>query len=195
MPSTAWHEWDTTRTAELDEIEAAHAAVGGTGRGRRCATEQINHAYAVLLTAQFQGFCRDPHSECVEHFVHATTSPGVRDALLTLFLLNRGLDRGNASAGILGGDFGRLGIEFWARVYDEDPRNRPRREALEQLNAWRNAIAHQDFDPAVLGGTAALHLTQVRAWRRACDHLAQSFDRTMRAYFLAAIGIAVWEEG
>jgi hypothetical protein len=169
MPSTAWHEWDTTRTAELDEIEAAHAAVGGTGRGRRYATEQINHAYAVLLAAQFQGFCRDLHSECVEHLVRVLTLPEMQLVLRAALLLNRSLDRGNANAGAIGADFGRITRPFWEQVYAEDPRNRRRRAALDDLNVWRNAIAHQDFDPGTLAGSTTLHLDQVRHWRRTCD--------------------------
>ena len=51
----------------LDEIAGADAAVGGAARGRRYATQQINRAYAVLLASEFQGFCRDLHSECVDH--------------------------------------------------------------------------------------------------------------------------------
>jgi hypothetical protein len=35
MPSTALQTWSTTRAASLDDIERAHAAVGGSGRGHR----------------------------------------------------------------------------------------------------------------------------------------------------------------
>lgn len=53
---------------------------------------------------------------------------------------------------------------------------------LEELNEWRNAIAHQDFDPAKLGGTTTLHLRTVRGWRRALNRLALSFDGVMRVH-------------
>jgi hypothetical protein len=191
MPSVSWNEWNTTRAAELDEIEAAHAAVGGTGPGRRYATEQINHAYAVLLAAQFQGFCRDLHSECVERVVGVVAPPGLQPMVRLAFLLNRSLERGNATPGTLSSDFNRLDLDFWTRVYADDPRNRPRREALGELNAWRNAIAHQNFDPAVFGGTT-LHLPQVRLWRRACVGLAKSFDRVMYAHLLTITGTPPW---
>src|SRR2546426_8652738 len=69
MPSNSLQHWQGSRCIKLDEIVEAHRAVGGTGRGRRYATEQVNHAYAVLLTSQFQGYCRDLHSECVYHTV------------------------------------------------------------------------------------------------------------------------------
>ncbi len=65
MPSLSLQKWETIRSSELDEIENAHSSVGGTTRGRRYGTQQINQAYAVLLSSQFQGFCRDLHSECV----------------------------------------------------------------------------------------------------------------------------------
>src|SRR5579884_2178893 len=65
VPSAAFQEWSTVRAASLDEVENAHRSVGGTGPGRRYATQQINQAYAVLLSSQFQAFCRDLHTECV----------------------------------------------------------------------------------------------------------------------------------
>lgn len=67
MPSRSLLTWRTTATAALNEMEAAHAAVGGTGRGRRYAIQQINQAYTVLLSSRFQRFCRDLHSEAVDH--------------------------------------------------------------------------------------------------------------------------------
>ena len=71
MPSVALKYWQNQGQAALDEIVAAHTAVGGLRRGRRYATEQINYAYAVLLCSQFQRFCRDLHTEAVECLVSA----------------------------------------------------------------------------------------------------------------------------
>ena len=69
MSSQSLTRWNGERVDALDEIENAHAMVGGTERGRRYATQQINYAYAALLSSHFQGFCRDLHSECVDHIV------------------------------------------------------------------------------------------------------------------------------
>jgi hypothetical protein len=66
MPSNSPRKWSGERSDALDEIQNAHAMVGGTDRGRRYATQQINYAYAALLSSQFQGFCRDLHSECID---------------------------------------------------------------------------------------------------------------------------------
>jgi hypothetical protein len=116
MPSIAYAEWSTRRHHALNEIARAHAAVGGTRRGRRYATQQINHAYAVLIASQFQGFCRDLHSECARHLVAAIAVPGLQAIVLNELNWNRQLDRGNAQPASIGADFGRLGIDFWPMI-------------------------------------------------------------------------------
>lgn len=67
MSSRALRNWQTRSRKVLDEVEAAHAVVGG-GRGARAfARQQINQAYVVLLSSQFQRFCRDLHSDAVDY--------------------------------------------------------------------------------------------------------------------------------
>src|SRR5262245_32662023 len=110
MPSNALTRWISTRAAALDEIEAAHRAVGGIGPWRRVATQQLNYAYAVLLSSQFQGFCRDIHSEAVEHLARTLVAASFRADFVVQFSLNRQIDRGNPTPGSLGADFNRLGI-------------------------------------------------------------------------------------
>ncbi len=104
----------------------------------------------------------------------------------------RKLDQGNAQPGSLGADFGRLGIKLWDEVTAADPDNRARHSSLEVLNQWRNAIAHQDFDPRELGGTTTLRLAQVREWRAACNRLAESFDEVTRRYLQSMGGQSPW---
>ena len=57
----------------LDELEGVHASLTGTAPGRRWITDQLDRAYLVALSSQFQGFCRDLHSEAAAaiagHFV------------------------------------------------------------------------------------------------------------------------------
>jgi hypothetical protein len=192
MPSVALQTWLTTRVAALDEIENAHRSVGGAAPGRRYLTQQINHAYAVLLASQFQGFCRDLHTECVEILVAHITPVGIRGALKSEFNWGRRLDRGNPTPGNIASDFERLGVSFWPRVEARDTRNTGRKALLEELNRWRNAIAHQDFDPMVLGSTTTLGLAQVRGWRSACQGLAAAFDVTMGQYLESMIGTIPW---
>ncbi len=64
-----------------------------------------------------------------------------------------------------------------------------------ELNDWRNAIAHDDFDdPARLGGSTVLHLARVKKWRAACNALARSFDEVMRQYLAKLNGSPPWWE-
>lgn len=192
MPSQSRLRWQTQRLAALDEIEGAHSAVGGKAPGRRAATQQINQAYAVLLSSQFQGFCRDLHFEAVDHLV-AHLSPGPTQAVVrSQLLMGRKLDSGNPNPGNLGADFGRLGLDLWPRLHALTPRTAARRRALESLNAWRNAVAHQDFDPAKLGGRKRLQVAQVRAWRAACNGLAGTLDTVVRAQLMALVGVPPW---
>jgi|SRR5579862_5815453 len=191
MPSISFEKWTSQRQRALDEIEAAHRSVGGSQRGRRYTTQQINQAFAVLLSSQFQGYCRELHSECADHFVQSVTSLPLRAALHILLVQNRKLDKGNPNPGNLGSDYNRFGLPFWDVIISHDGRNQLRRDALEDLNNWRNAIAHQDFDRKLLGSTV-LRLGYVRSWRTACQHLAATFDQVMRLHLLAINGNSPW---
>jgi hypothetical protein len=183
----------TTRARALDEIAQAHAAVGGTKRGRRYATQQINQAYAVLLASQFQGFCCDLYAECVDHLMVALSPPlALRPIVHKGFTRGCLLDRGNAQPASLGTDFERLGINLWREVESFHPRNKARKADLGRLNEWRNAIAHQNFDPAKLGGATTLRLTQVQRWRVALQHLARAFDRVTRMHLQTTTGSWPW---
>ncbi len=136
-------------------------------RGRRYATLQVNHAYAMLLSSQFQGFCRDLHSEAVQ-IVAAVAPASLRHVVAGALLDGRRLDRGNPATGNLGEDFGRLGWLFWGAVHALDSRNVRRHKTLDELNTWRNAIAHQDWSRV----GPKLRLPVVRRWRSVCSALA-----------------------
>ena len=195
MPSTAVQCWRTTSARALDEIEAAHAAVGGTGPGRRYATRQINQAYTVLLSSQFQRFCRDLHTEAVDFFLRhavAAAPPAQQSIVRERFTEGRKLGTGNPNPANIGSDFARLGMDLWPAVAAHAASNRVRKLRLEELNRWRNAVAHQDFDPLVLGGRTEPRLSQVRAWRSACDGLALCLDDVVADYLAAIIGTRPW---
>jgi hypothetical protein len=193
MPSIAYRRWRTTRADALDEVAQAHIAVGGRRPGRRFDTQQLNRLYAVLLAAEFQGYCRDLHSECVDAIIRVlATSPTLRNYLRDELTRGRQLDRGNAQPNSLGADFGRFGMDFWREIDNHDPRNAVRRPLLGMLNNWRNAVVHEDFDPVRLGGTTILRLAQVRRWRAACRHLAWSSDEVMRIRLQVLTGSLPW---
>jgi hypothetical protein len=191
MPSIAYQIWAIDRAGKLDEVEVAHTAVRGTGAARRFATQQLNHAYTVLLAAEFQGFCRALHSEAITAFV-SVLPPQFRSVLDVEFVLHRQLDRGNANPTTLRADFNRFGIELWTAIDAIDPRGPLLRRLLEEMNAWRNAIAHSSFDPARLGGRMSLPVRRVRRWRAACHRLARRLDRVIGDQLLRLTGTRPW---
>jgi len=198
VPSHSFDTWNTARRQKLDEIAAAHSAVGGTARGRRYATQQINQAYVVLLSSQFQAFCRDLHTEAALHFVAPLPSQAYRDIVYEHFVQARRLDHGNPNPGNLGSDFGRFGFSFWDRMRGNPERQRvvDDQALLEDLNVWRNAIAHQDFtQPAFLRrfpGRSSVHLAEVRRWRRACERLATRMDTVLADLVQQLAGTRPW---
>jgi hypothetical protein len=147
---------------------------------------------AVLLMAEFQVFRRDLHGESAEKLVDSVT-PGALQAVLRLqCLYGRKLDTGNPNSSNLGADFNRFNFDFWAAVLSLDPGHGPRRHRLAMLNAWRNAIAHNNYDPSELGGTTTLAIVQVRDWRVDCDAFATTFDAVLRDYLQTTTGVLPW---
>jgi len=145
-------------------------------RRRRHGAQQINHAYAVLLASQFQGFCRDLHTESANLIASAVQPAVLRTVMLDRLIQGRKLDSENPNPGNIGEDFLRFGVRFWPEVSRDDRRNPARQALLAELNQWRNAIARQDFTRI---GSPSLRLQQVSRWRAACQGLAQSFDAVL----------------
>jgi hypothetical protein len=193
MPSSALKQWQSRAARVLDEVESAHAAVGGAGAGRRFAAQQVNHAYVVMLCSQFQRFCRDLHTECV----NVLTAPSIvadprLPILRTALLAGRKLDTGNPNPGNVGSDFGRFELELWARVRASNINAVRLHQALDDLCAVRNAVAHQDFDPRRLRGRQTVRLADVRRWRRSCDGLAIALDGLLGGHLAGIIGRRPW---
>lgn len=190
MPSQAYRLWRTVARAQLDEVARAHLA---DGTRKRFAVEQLNRAYLLLLASHYQGYCRDLHTECVGHVVRSLQpSPPLEPLVYSEFTRNRQLDRGNAQPESLKEDFRRLGLLFWDELSAADPRAAGWRTALGELNKWRNAIAHRDFDPAKLGGTVVLLRNQVKSWRSMCNELAQAMDVLLRQHLFQLSGQSPW---
>lgn len=194
MPSLALDIWNTRRVARLDELEAVHARLTGKAPGRQWFTEQLDRAYVVALASQFQGYCRDLHSEAAKA-IAGEAPVSVRRVFESSLILGRHLDRGNATAGNIGADFERLGFSFWDAVYKLDGRNKDRRERLDQVIVWRNAIAHDSPVPAtqerLIAGTKPT-MTHGRRWRRALAALAQQFDRAAADGVQVVVGDRPW---
>lgn len=189
MSSASLTKWFEVRAIALNQIEAAHRGVGGAARGRRFATQQINHAYAMLLSSQFQGFCRDLHSECLDALIQHCGVPRLGPVLRLGLEQGRKLDHGNPNRGNIGSDFNRFAFVFWDTVRNANRSVVRWQNHLDELVVWRNAIAHQDF--AALG-SSVVRLDRVRLWRRSCDRLAKVFAQTMRGQIFGLVGVHPW---
>jgi hypothetical protein len=192
MPSSSLSTWHAEGRRALDEMESAHRAIGRSGPGCRYAAQQINQAYVLLLSSRFQRFCRDLHTECVDHLIGGIAPAAVRMIARRQFLTGRKLDTGNPNPGNIGADFDRLEIRFWPTVIAYDQQNASRQHLLMAMNQWRNAVAHQDFSHRDLAGRTELRLAEVRMWRVACEQLAVDFVRVMYDYLRAGTGNDPW---
>jgi hypothetical protein len=192
MPSRSLTTWQADSRRALDEIEAAHRAIGRAGPGCRYAAQQVDQAYVLLLSSQFQRFCRTLHSECIDHLTSGFAPATIRTIFRRQLRLGRKLDSGNPNPGNIGSDFDRFEMSFWPAVIALDPHNRTRQALLTMMNQWRNAVAHQDFSRPELGGRNQLTLAEVRRWRSACEHLAVDFERVMYHYLGSITGSAPW---
>jgi hypothetical protein len=192
MPSRALRNWQTRSRKVLDEVEAAHAVVGG-GRGARAfARQQVNQAYVVLLSSQFQRFCRDLHDEAADFLSAQAEFAPLAPMLKASLSQARRLDSGNPNPSNIASDFSRFGFDIWVLASGRNARTRGRRERIEALNRWRNAVAHQDFRSPHLGGRETVRLAEIRGWRAACDGLAVDFDGILRVYLNAVGGVQPW---
>jgi hypothetical protein len=196
VPSNSLLRWQADARSQLNEIVSAHAAVAAATPSGHAATEQVIHAYAMLLSSHFQRFCRDLHSEAIEHVCAEVPTVWVQWMLRARLIEGRKLDTGNPNPGNIGSDFKRFGLELWPSMVALDAGTSRRKLQLEQLNRWRNAIAHQDFTSPVdleLGaGRVDLRLADVDAWRAACDQLAATMDAAVAGWLVGLAGRRVW---
>lgn len=194
MSSASLGIWLGQRATALDELVAAHGVMGGTGPGRRHATLQLNYAFALLLSSQFQGFCRDLHSETIRHLSAAIALPTLAAIIRWDLSSLRRLDHGNPNPSNIQQDFGRLGLlELWPTIHRKQARARSHVSALEVLNEWRNAIAHHAFTgKKLVDPRGRLHLRQVKRWRAACDFIVRRLDQVVGDFVATVVGHRPW---
>ncbi|MGH2936563.1 MAG: hypothetical protein ACRDPE_00395 [Solirubrobacterales bacterium] len=182
--SAALDEWREACREVFDEIEPVQARVDRTPGGRRGLTAQINYAYAMLIAAHFQRFCRALHREAAEVLVAQMSDPALADVMEGLLAQDLRLDRGNPTARNLGVDFARFGFRFWDAVESRDRRNSHRKTELERLCEWRNAIVHGDVERKQMAGRLVprdLELKDCTNWRQALGSLVDTFDEVLAA--------------
>lgn len=190
MPSLSYIDWASSRRRALDEMEAACLAADVVHR--RAAAQHVIQAYTMIVAAQFQGFCRDVHSETVNELTVGLVPPHFRYMIGFDLMWGRQLDRGNAQPSSIGTDFNRLGLSIWNVLAARSNKSTLYKLALEDLNMWRNAIAHQDFDNTRLAGRRTVKFRDVGRWVRACRWLAKEIDLACRDHVYYMKGVYPW---
>jgi hypothetical protein len=169
VPSASLLQWQNDRMLRLQQVDLQCSSCLATVPSNAHLIEENLRAYVMLLSAHFQGFCRDLYTESA-----MVIASKVRRALRLLvqqqFTARRKLDRGNPNLQNLKDDFNCLGLTL---DLTSDPANLSRLSHLSDLNRWRNVAAHQ--------GTTAppgipLNLLSLKAWQTSCEGLAVSLD-------------------
>jgi hypothetical protein len=157
----------------LGEVDAQCAASLALAPPQPHLVEENLRGYVLLLSAHFQGFCRNLYTECAQIVVSKVRAM-LRTLIQAQFTAHRKLDHGNPNLQNLRADFERFG--FMLDLAAADPVNAARLHDLALLNWWRNVAAHHGTIPV---GTPPLNLPALQAWRNSCDGLATSLDSIM----------------
>lgn len=172
MPSASLLHWQNSRVPNLAHIDAQCAACVAAVPPNSSLIDENLRGYVLLLSAHFQGFCRDLYTEAAQVVV-SRVRVRLRSLIAEQFTAYRKLDHGNPNVENLGIDFGRFG--FTLDLPAADPANPLRITHLGRLNKWRNVAAHQGNVPP----GPALDLPSLQQWRNSCDGLATSLDGIM----------------
>ena len=174
MPSASLLRWQNDRLPNLSEIDAQCAASLALSPPNPRLAEENLRGYVVLLSAHFQGFCRDLHTEAAQ-----VIASKVRSSLQTLIqgqcCVQRALDHGNPTVENIARDFDRFSFNLKAALA-VDPANYHRLQHLADLNKWRNVAAHHVpiHPPGV-----PLTLVALQTWRLTVHELAVVLDGIM----------------
>jgi hypothetical protein len=145
MPSASLLWWRNDLMPRLSEVDGQCAASLALAPPRPTLVEENLRGYVLLLSANFQGFCRTLYFECSQVVVSK-----VRASLQALtqaqFTAHLKLDHGNPNLQNLREDFERFG--FILDLAGAAPANPARLQDLAALNRWRNIAAHHGTIPA-----------------------------------------------
>jgi hypothetical protein len=171
MPSSALNVL-MARLADVDELIAAHAQVGGTGPGFRFGVASLNRAGIVLSVAALESYVEALFEECLAVLVQAPadTMDGLRGITVARFH--------NPNADNVRQLFRHLGItNIWDGISWRNCSNRFVRARLDLLVLLRHEVAH--------GQGPVVHLSEVREARGLVERISQRLDTN------AALAVAV----
>jgi hypothetical protein len=175
MASASLLNWLNVRLPSLTHFDAQCATSIAAVPPNAALIDENLRGYVLLLSAHFQGFCRDLYTECAQIIVSKVRRPSLEILFQAQFSAKRELDRGNPHFDNIVKDFNRFGLAMRPAL-NALPGIVARKQDLRDLNEWRNAAAHQN---AVLPLGGPLTLPMIQAWRVSCSDLATSLDTIM----------------
>jgi len=168
------HDEMTDRLTDVDQLMAAHAAVGGTQRGRRYEVVGLNRAAILMLSAHFEGYLEDVMTDAL-----IALNPHLIPKPLIGGFHNPWPDRIDAL-------FEFLNMSKPSRVISwRRAGNAAVRKNLEKLVATRNQIAHGTTGVTV-------YKNEVISLRKYVEGFAQRFDQLVHDQVEALTGVSPW---
>jgi hypothetical protein len=172
MASASLQYWLNDRLLGLNEIEIQCAATQAVVPPNLRLQEENLRGYIVLLSAHFQGFCRDLYTESAQIIVSRVRA-SLQVLIQAQFTAHSALDRGNPNIHNLTMDFQRFGFKL--NLAAADSANLARLQGLAELSSWRNIAAHHGTVPP----SGLPSLVDLRRWSNSCTGLAVSLDGIM----------------
>jgi len=170
----------------LDEVDAQCTATLALAPPNPRLFDENLRGYVLLLSAHFQGFCRDLYTECSQIIV-SKVRPTLQVLMQDQFTAHRALEHGNPNVKNIREDFERFG--FTLDLGAAGAAGPLHVTHLGELNKWRNIAAHHGLPTAAAG---PLTLPRLQAWRASCDDLATSLDQIMYNRLRAVLRREPW---
>jgi hypothetical protein len=187
MSSASLLRWNNDRKPRLAQLDGHCATTLASTAPNPHLVDESLRAYVMALSAHFQGFCRDLHTEASQILISKVKRPALAAIFQAQFTARRKLDHGNPNLENLKADFKRFG--FTLDLARADSANPAHLAHLAKLNAWRNVAAHQGTPTAKAG---PLTYSLVATWQTSCDGLANSLDRIMYNQLKRILRRAPW---
>lgn len=182
MPSYAFLRWQNDRLPRLSALEAQAAPIPPS-----VLADENLRALVAMLSAHFQGFCRDLYTEAADSVVR-TLPPHLHALTKSQFMAQIALGTGNPNLQALIRDFERFGMSLRSEL-DTNPANVVRLNHLALMNQWRNFVVHHGV---VAPPGPPLDLPMAQTWQHSCDGLATELDRIVYDYLRATLGAPPW---
>jgi hypothetical protein len=185
-PSQALQEWNATRCSKLDKLDAQCVlSASAVPPDPDLVSEQLR-AFVTLLSAHFQGFCRDLYTEAGFIVVQRLRQVGLKPIVQAQITAGLKLAHGNPTLSNLTVDFARFGIVKLNTVVGTDTVATQHKQRLEAMNDCRNKCAHGE--PTI----PELSLANIRNWRQSCDWLASRLNTIVYDRLWAAFRTVPW---